>query len=440
VLHLRYELQIAVRYLRARRRDAFISITTIFTAVGVMIGVAALVIVLAVMSGFEQSLRQRILTLTPQVQILSFNGSISGYDGLIARANAVRGVAGSDPFIVGQAMMSSPRGISGVIVRGIDPQNAAIVSQLLRYIQSGSLDSLSAAGAPALPAPSQVAAQPRAAPSAASSATSPATPVSDGAIAIGSTLAEKLKVAIGDPVTAVVPVTAGSDNDIVTKTGHFTVGAIFESGVAFLDRDLVFMGLGNAQHFFGREGKVDGLEIQLINLDDTDLVTAQLRSLFGSSYRVSNWMEFNEAAAAGFEMLKRVYALVLLMLIGVAAFNLVATLIMVVMEKRKDIAVLMSMGATAGEVRLIFVLKGLIVGAFGTGAGLLLGAIGCFILSHYHFIHIQKEIYGMSTLPIAVQPLSFVLVAVASMILCLIATFYPARQASRELPVEVFRG
>src|SRR6267378_7624506 len=130
VLHLRYELQIATRYLRARRRDAFISITTIFTAIGVMIGVAALIVVLAVMGGFEQSLRQRILTLTPQVQILSFNGSIANYAALLARADATPGVAGSDPFVVGQAMMSSPRGISGVIVRGIDPQNAAIVAQL----------------------------------------------------------------------------------------------------------------------------------------------------------------------------------------------------------------------------------------------------------------------------------------------------------------------
>jgi lipoprotein-releasing system permease protein len=429
---LRYELQIAVRYLRARRRDAFISITTIFTAIGVMIGVAALVVVLAVMGGFEQSLRQRILTLTPQVQILSFNGSISGYDALLARANSVAGVAGSDPFIVGQAMISSSRGISGVIVRGIDPDNAAIVAQLLRYIQHGSLRSLSGGITPA------AGAAPAAIP-ASSIARSP-TPAIDGAIAIGSTLADKLKVTIGDTVTAVVPVTGGPDNDLTTKTGHFTVGAIFESGVAFLDRDLVFMGLGNAQSFFGRVGKVDGLEIQLINLDDTDLVTAQLRARFGPSFRVSNWMEFNEAAAAGFEMLKRVYALVLLMLIGVAAFNLVATLIMVVMEKRKDIAVLMSMGATPAEVRLIFVLKGLIVGAFGTIAGLVLGAIGCFVLSHYHFIHIQKEIYGMSTLPVAMQPLNFALVAIASMLLCLVATFYPARQASRELPVEVFRS
>jgi len=421
---LRYELQIAVRYLRARRRDAFISITTIFTAVGVMIGVAALVVVLAVMGGFEASLRQRILTLTPQVQILSFNGAIANPDALLRRADASPGVAGSDPFIIGQAMVSSPRGISGVIVRGIDPKNAAITSQLRRYIQHGSLDVLSTPGGGAVATPAAGTAQ----------------FVADGAVAIGSTLADKLKVGVGDPLTAVVPITAGANNDLTTKTGHFTVGAIFESGVAFIDRDLVFMGLGNAQRFFDREGKVDGIEVRLKNLDDTELVTAQLRASFGSGYRVSNWLEFNAAAAAGFEMLKRVYALVLLLLIGVAAFNLVATLIMVVMEKRKDIAVLMAMGATPRDVRLIFVLKGLIVGAFGTVAGLILGAIACFVLSHYHFIHIQKDIYGMSTVPVAVEPLSFAIVAAASMILCLLATFYPARQASRELPVEVFRS
>ncbi len=421
---LRYELQIAVRYLRARRRDAFISITTIFTAVGVMIGVAALVVVLAVMGGFEASLRQRILTLTPQVQILSFNGAIANPDALLRRADMSPGVAGSDPFIIGQAMVSSPRGISGVIVRGIDPKNAAITSQLRRYIQHGSLDILSVPGGGAVATPAAGAAQ----------------FVPDGAVAIGSTLADQLKVGVGDPLTAVVPITAGANNELTTKTGHFTVGAIFESGVAFIDRDLVFMGLGNAQRFFDREGKVDGIEVRLKNLDDTDLVTAQLRASFGSGYRVSNWLEFNAAAAAGFEMLKRVYALVLLLLIGVAAFNLVATLIMVVMEKRKDIAVLMAMGATPRDVRLIFVLKGLIVGAFGTVAGLTLGAIACFVLSHYHFIHIQKDIYGMSTVPVAVEPLSFAIVAAASMILCLLATFYPARQASRELPVEVFRG
>jgi len=432
---LRYELQIALRYLRARRRDAFISITTLFTAIGVMIGVAALVLVLAVMSGFEQSLRQRILTLTPKVEVLGITSSITGYPDMEARIDALPAVAGSDPFVIGQAMMSSTRGLSGVLVRGIDPKNAAIVSQLLQYIQQGTLGSLAAGPTTPLD-PSTLKQTP------ASPATSSKRPVqlSDGAVAIGVTLASKLKVHVGDLLNVVAPISMGPNAELATKTGHFVVGAIFESGVAFLDKNLAFMGLPNAQTFFGREGKVDGVEIRLRSLDQTDAVTAQIRTMLGPNYQVTNWKQFNQAAAAGFQMLKQVYAVVLLLLIAVAAFNLVATLIMVVMEKRKDIAVLMAMGATPQDIRRIFVLKGLIVGAIGTGAGLSLGGLGCFILSHYHFIHIQREIYGMSSLPIDVQPLSFVLVAIASLILCLLATFYPARQAANALPVEVFRA
>ncbi|HEX4209480.1 MAG TPA: FtsX-like permease family protein [Candidatus Binataceae bacterium] len=432
---MRYELQIALRYLRARRRDVFISITTLFTAIGVMIGVAALVMVLAVMSGFEQSLRQRILTLTPQVEVLGFGGSIVGYPEMEARIDALPSVAGSDPFVIGQAMMSSTRGLSGVLVRGIDPKNAAIATQLLQYIQQGSVGSLAAGPTTPLETsalkgnPPDEAGPPTARPS-----------ISDGAIAIGVTLADKLKVHVGDSLSVVAPISMGPNAELATKTGHFIVGAIFASGVAFLDKNLAFMGLPNAQSFFGRQGKVDGVEVRLKNLDQTDAVTGQIRAMLGSDYQVTNWEQFNAAAAAGFEMLKEVYAVVLLLLIAVAAFNLVATLIMVVMEKRKDIAVLMAMGATPGDIRRIFVLKGLIVGAIGTAAGLGIGGLGCFILAHYHFIHIQREIYGMSSLPIDVQPLSFVLVAVASLILCLLATFYPARQAANALPVEVFRA
>lgn len=432
---MRYELQIALRYLRARRRDAFISITTLFTAIGVMIGVAALVLVLAVMSGFEQSLRQRILTLTPQVEVLGITGSITGYPDMEARIDALPAVAGSDPFVIGQAMMSSTRGLSGVLVRGIDPKNAAIVSQLLQYIQQGTLGSLAAG--PITPLDSSTLKQTLASPTTSST---PPVQLSDGAVAIGVTLASKLKVHVGDLLNVVAPISMGPNAELATKTGHFVVGAIFESGVAFLDKNLAFMGLPNAQTFFGREGKVDGVEIRLRSLDQTDAVTAQIRAMLGPNYQVTNWKQFNQAAAAGFQMLKQVYAVVLLLLIAVAAFNLVATLIMVVMEKRKDIAVLMAMGATPQDIRRIFVLKGLIVGAIGTGAGLSLGGLGCFILSHYHFIHIQREIYGMSSLPIDVQPLSFVLVAIASLILCLLATFYPARQAANALPVEVFRA
>jgi lipoprotein-releasing system permease protein len=416
---VRYELKIALRYLRARRKDAFISITTIFTAVGVMIGVAALTVTLSVMGGFEQSLKDRVLSLSPQVQILNSQGSIENYAEIEKRVATVPGVNGADAYIIGQAMLSSGRGIGGVVVRGVEPNNPVVRDQWGRYMTTGGLDDLSRSYA--IPA----------------NAASPA--VTTGGLAIGVSLAKKLKAKQGDTVRMVAPVIS-PDGSLSTKSGQFVIGAIFDSGMNFVDTNMVFMDLGHAQDFFGRAAKVDGVDIHLVNLDQTDAVTQAVTRLFPDPYRVRNWIEFNESAAAGFELLKRVYALVLVMLIGVAAFNLVATLIMVVMEKRKDIAVLIAMGATRRDVRLIFVLKGLIVGAAGTAAGLILGAAGCFALARYQFIHIPREIYGISTLPIAVAPSNFAAVALASMLLCLLATVYPARQASREMPVEVFRS
>ena len=416
---MRYELQIALRYLRARRKEAFISVTTLFTAAGVMIGVAALTIVISVMNGFEADLRERVLSLTPHIQILNYGGAITDYPAIEARAGQIAGVAGSDPFLVGQAMVSSSHGISGVLIRGVEPGNPAVVAELGRYVDRGELSNLSRKYAP-------------------DSAGAGAAPTA--AIAIGGTLADKLKLKLGDTVKLVAPILSGPDSELTTKSASFEVGAVFDSGVSYIDKSMVFVSLPVAQTFFGREGKVDGIEVRLANLNDTARVTAALSQAFPSPYRIRNWIEFNQAASAGFAMLKRVYSLVLLLLVGVAAFNLVATLIMVVMEKRKDIAVLITMGATQGGVRLIFVLKGLIVGAAGTTAGLILGGLGCFLLARYHFITIPREIYGISTIPIEVAPLSFVGVALASLVLCLLASLYPARQASRELPTAILRS
>ena len=414
---MRYELRIALRYLRARRKDAFISVTTLLSAVGVMIGVAALVVTLSVMGGFEASLKQRVLALSFQVEIVSIEGSIPNYSDLQQKVAAVPHVSGADPFVLGQAMLSSGRGLGGVVVRGIEPDNPAIASQWSRYMAEGSLADLLKAYNP----------------------TAPGQEPPQGAIAIGVTLAQKLKVKRGDSVRVIAPI-VGTNGSLTARSADFVVGAIFDSGMAFLDGNMVFMDLMRAQNFFGRPGVVDGVDIHLTSLDATDQVANTLRGILPAQFRVRTWVQYNQSASAGFAMLKRVYAMVLMLLIGVAAFNLIATLIMVVMEKRKDVAVLMAMGATPSEIRRIFTLKGLMVGGAGTVAGLILGAIGCVVLERYHFIHISREIYGISSVPIAVDPVSFLWVAIASMVLCLLATIYPSRQASHEMPVEVFRS
>ncbi|MGH7865030.1 MAG: FtsX-like permease family protein [Candidatus Binataceae bacterium] len=414
---MRYELKIALRYLRARRKDAFISITTLFTGVGVMIGVAALIVTLSVMGGFEESLKRRVLALTPQVQILSGAGTISDYAKIQRAVAMVDGVRSCDPFTVSQAMVSTGRGVGGAVVRGVVPDSATMTDQWARYVTAGKMSRL--ADAPRAWNGSDA-------------------PVSNAAIGAG--MARKLKVRVGDQIRLVAPIMTGdAAAALSTKSGDFTVCAIFESGMTFPDNDLVFIELKRAQEFFGRGASVNGIDVRLASLDKTVAVTNAVARAIAPPLVVRNWMDYNRSATAGFEMLKRVYSLVLMLLIGVAAFNLVATLIMVVMEKRKDIAVLMTLGATRREVRLIFVLKGLVVGGAGTLGGLLLGAIGCFVLSRYQVISIPREIYGISTVPIAVDPINFVVVAIASLALCLVATFYPARQASREVPADVLR-
>ena len=410
---MRYEELIALRYLRSRRKSAFVSITTFFTAIGVTLGVAALTITLAVMNGFEANLRARVLSLTPQVEMVRFGG-LSDYPQAVARAQSVAGVAGADPFIIGEAMLTSPTAASGVVVRGIDPSNPNSIAQLQHYVVAGGLSRLGQ--------------------------TQPAGASIVGWVAIGQSLAKKLHVTLGQQVKIVSPIVSASGAAVTATSAPLGVGALFNSGVQFIDDNLIFMDLSEAQAFFGRPQRVDGIEIRLRHLSQTTEVTARLRRTFPfPEYRVRSWIELNQAASAGFAMLKTVYSLVLVLLIGVAAFNLVAMLIMVVMEKRRDIAILMAMGAPRGAIRRIFMLKGLVVGALGTAAGLALGALGCFALSRFHFIHLPRDIYGISTLPVAPSAAAFAWVALAAMGLCLVAAIYPARQASRQLPVEIIR-
>jgi len=408
-----YEELIALRYLRSRRKSAFVSITTFFTAIGVTLGVAALTITVAVMNGFEANLRMRVLSLTPQVEMVRFGG-LSDYQRAVAQAEGVPGVAGADPFIIGEAMLTSPTAASGVVVRGVDPSNPNSTAQLQNYVVAGSLGRLGEA--------------------------QPARTSIVGWIAIGQSLAKKLHISVGQQVKIVSPIVSASGAAVTATSAPLGVGALFNSGVQFIDDNLIFMDLSEAQAFFGRRQRVDGIEIRLRDLSQTVAVTARIRRIFPfPEYRVRNWIELNQAASAGFAMLKTVYSLVLVLLIGVAAFNLVAMLIMVVMEKRRDIAILMAMGAPRGAIRRIFMLKGLVVGALGTAAGLALGALGCIALGRFHFIHLPRDIYGISTLPVAPSAAAFAWVALAAMGLCLVAAIYPARQASRQLPVEIIR-
>jgi lipoprotein-releasing system permease protein len=416
---MRYELFIGLRYLRAKRKEAFISLITIMATAGVAIGVMTLNIALSVMTGLEDDLRARILGFNPHVLVLSQTGSIQDYPNVVKQVDAVPGVSRAAPFVYGQALVATPDSMSGVLLRGIEP-NDGDASDLAQHLTLGHLAQL---------------------------AKRHVVPLNDGrgatvelpGIILGSELARQLLVDVGDAVSVLSPIGKPSVVGMVPRVRRFAVVGVFNSGMSEYDGALAYVSLADAQHFFGLATGVSGLEVRVTDLYQARVVGERIAQLLGFPYRVRDWMEVNHNLFAALKLEKTVYFVVLLLIILVAAFNIVATLIMVVMEKRKDIAILKSMGATNRGISRIFVFKGAVIGLVGTLFGNAAGYAGCWALRRYEFIELPKDVFYVSTVPVKMLPEYFAAVTLASLVICLIATIYPARQAARLVPVDVIR-
>jgi len=412
---VRYELFIGLRYLRAKRREAFISLITIISTLGIAIGVMTLNITLAIMTGFEEDLRDRILGFNAHVSIWSYLGPLQNPDDVAAKARAVPGVTTAEPFVYGQLMLTTPEHFAGVLVRGIPPSMAAN-PDLATRLRSGSIDQLDRRFA---------------------------VPLQEGrgatvelpGIIVGDELATKLGVHPGDPISVA---SAGSGSG-VPRIRNFVVVGEFDSGMPDYDAGLAYVSLGDAQRLYEMGDGVTGIEVKVADLYQANHIARQIERALGSGYRVRDWMEANQNLFSALTLQKTVYFIVLLLIILVAAFTVLATLIMVVMEKRKDIAILKSMGAPSAAIARVFIFKGLVIGGLGTLIGNVGGYGGCWLLQHYHFIDLPKDVFFVSTVPVTVYPEYFVAVTVAALAICLLATLYPARQAARLLPVDVIR-
>jgi len=419
---VRYELFISLRYLRAKRREAFISLITAISMIGVMIGVMTLNIVLSVMTGFEEDLRDRILGFNPHIVLSSLSGATGDYNHLVEKARQVPGVVAAAPFIYSQVMVTSRQNVAGVLVRGLEPALASDVVDVVDHLKNGTIEGLGR--------PQQVT-------------------IRDGAeertvtlsgIIIGQELARQLGVIVGDPINVISPLnTTPGPLGMVPKVRRFVVTALFDSGMYNYDEGLMIMSLADAQSFFGLGERVTGIEVRVQDVYAAQAIARRLEAMLGFPYRARDWTEINRNLFAALALEKTVYFIVLLLIVLVAAFNIIATLIMVVMEKRKDIAVLKSMGATSRSIGRIFVYKGLIIGVIGTLLGTLFGYGGCWLLDRYHFIELPKDVFYVSTLPVKIYPENFLMVGAASVVICLLATIYPARQAAGLAPVEVIR-
>lgn len=401
-----FELFISLRYLKAKRKQTFISIITLISVGGVMLGVTALIVVLSVMSGFQEDMKSKILGVNSHVVMMRYEGGVTNYMYLAEQVDKVPGVVAATPFIYSQVMLRSLRSVSGAVLRGIDPEGANRVLSLGRNIAVGSLKDLTA--------------------------------VENGVI-VGNELAQNLGLSVGDEVTVISPLGQRTPMGRGPKSEQFVITGLLETGMYEYDSTFILMTIPAAQKFLGMGDEVSGIEVKVKDVYQADQVAKRMMEKFPYPYWIRDWKQMNRNLFSALKLEKITMAIILTLIILVAAFNIVSTLIMVVMEKTKDIAILKSMGATSRSILRIFVLEGLIIGVVGTLLGLLGGLTLCELLKRYQFIKLPSDVYYISTLPVRMEPLDIVLVCCAAVAICFVATFYPSWQAARLNPAEALR-
>jgi len=411
------ELFIALRYLRSRRKSRFISLITWISVGGIALGVAALLTVIAVMTGFEEDLRDKILSTNAHIVVLSHDpAGVTDIEGALAEIDATPGVVGASPFILSQVMLTTPRGVSGVVLHGIDPARIDRVAELSQNMVEGSVAAL---------------------------AESPAVIEGDQlrpGIILGRELARTIGAYLGDDVSMVSPMGDPSPmGGIIPKIRVFRVAGIFETGMYEYDNTLAYVSIEAAQDFLHMGAAVTGIAVKTVDFFHAGEIAAALQERLGFPYWTRDWIDMNRNLFSALKLEKITMFLILTLIVLVAAFNIVSGLIMTVMEKGREIAILRSMGATRRFVRRIFLWQGLIIGLTGTAVGLAIGLILCTVLQHWHFIELPGDVYYFTTLPVEVRWGDFGLVTLAAVALSFLATLFPSWQAARLDPVEALR-
>jgi lipoprotein-releasing system permease protein len=405
-----FELFVARRYLTARQKQAFISVISLISVLGVGLGVASLIVVVGVMHGFSTELRDKILGINAHMVAAVAGGAMHDYRELMGKAEAVPGVLGATPFVYTEVMLSSARGVKGVVLRGVDPASAGKVLALPKEMIVGSLDDLEIPG----PFPG---------------------------IVLGRELADRLGLIVGETVNLMSPAGKESAAGFSPKVKTFVLRGLFKSGMYEYDSTLAYVTIPAAQELLGFKRDIaTGLELKVADVDAVDALAPKVReALGGPPLFVRTWIDMNGNLFKALHLEKTAMFVILVMIVVVGCFSIITTLIMLVMEKTRDIAILMSMGATPAAIRKIFMLQGVIIGVVGTALGYALGLGVALALEKYQFIKIPGDVYPMDHLPVRLDWPDMVVIGITALALCFLATMYPARQAARLSPVEALR-
>ncbi|MBA3037897.1 MAG: lipoprotein-releasing ABC transporter permease subunit [Desulfobacterium sp.] len=407
-----FELFIGGRYLRARQKQSFISLITILSVVGVMVGVMALIVVIAVMAGFETDLKSRILGVESHIVIMRRGGVFSDYQSVLEHIKKINGVKQAAPFIYTQVMLKSSSGVSGAVLKGVDPKSEGQIVKnlhalLLRNREPEGKNSVYSNAAPG--------------------------------IILGKQLATKLNVIKGDNLYLISPAGMISPVGYLPSMKQYAVKDTFESGIHDYDESLAYINIKDAQKILRMNDSITGIEVNVSDIYSARNIAENIVDALGFPYWARDWMQMNKNLFSALKLEKTVMFIILTLIVLVAALNIASSLIMMVMEKTKDIAILKAMGATDMSIRKIFVFKGMIIGSVGTSLGVCSGYILCKLLEKYKFIDLPGDVYYITTLPVRLVASDVLLIAVAALVICFLATLYPAHQASKLNPVEAIR-
>ncbi|GMT42184.1 MAG: ABC transporter permease [bacterium] len=411
---MKFELFMSLRYLKAKRKQTFISLITWISIGGVAVGVMALIVVISVMTGMQNELRDKILgTYSHIVVASSISTSMEESDEILEEVKSHPRVTAASAYIHGEVMISSSLRSSGAVLRGVDPMLESGVTKINEYMRESGVDVLSGQ-------------------------------YEDGeylrdGIVLGDELAAHLGVNVGETVEVISPKGRSTPMGIVPRIDRYYIAGLFHSGMYEYDSGMVIISLKSAQHFFGMNGRISGIEARVEDLYEAGGIARELQKKLGFPYYVRDWMEMNETLFAALKLEKTAIFIILVLIVFVAAFNIVSTMIMVTMEKGRDIAILKTMGATRKVILRIFFLEGTIIGIGGTVLGNVLGLLFCTALDRYQFIKLPADIYPAATLAVEMNPFDFALISGCALFITMLSAVYPAWNASRLDPAEALR-